>query len=114
MSSNILPEILRQNCDQQSYRFIEFYGAWVQAGCQGHWQGGTIDGCWRFLVRTEIDQDGYLQPSVWLEEKKLGPVGPGKFWHFPVLFGRTKRHPSIWFSEIIRGLSERASLLDMP
>ena len=38
MSANILPELLRQNADDQSLRYVEFYNAWVQAGCQGHWQ----------------------------------------------------------------------------
>lgn len=114
MSANILPELLRQNADDQSLRYVEFYNAWVQAGCQGHWQGMTVDGSWRFLVRTEIDQDGYLQPSVWVEEKRNAFSGPGKFWQFPKVFGCHKRHPSEWFALVLRGLSDRASLLDMP
>jgi hypothetical protein len=114
MSAKILPELLRQNADDQSLRFIEFYCLWVQSGCQGHYQGPTIDQCWRYLVRTEINQDGYLEPSVWVEEKRYAPSGPAQFWQFPKLFGSTKRHPSEWFALVLRGLADRVALMDMP
>ena len=50
MSANILPELLRQNADDQSLRFVEFYNAWVQSGCQGHWQGTTFSCSQRSLL----------------------------------------------------------------
>ena len=112
MIIDILPENLRRDCDSQSARFIEFYYLWIQCGCQGHFQGPILDMTWRFLVRSEIDADGVVHSSVWVEEKRRTLSGPAAFWNFPRPFGATKRHPSLWFAEIIQGLTDNAEQAD--
>jgi hypothetical protein len=111
--SAIIPESCRQHVDEQTSRFLGFYQEWVGAGCQGNWQGRVIDDDWRFLVKSELDQDNYITAVLYVERKYYCKSRQTKQWAFPNLFGGVSRHPSVWFSEIMRVLMDRIAASQM-
>ena len=111
--SKILPDILLEHVDSQTSALLTFYQGWVAAGCQSHWQGQVIDEQYRFLVKTELDRDNYLQAVLYIEQRTYNAFRHTQQWNWPKPFGGINRHPTVWIAEITRGLLDSLAIGEM-